>query len=132
MSNEQQPRDLEATYMEYLEAFHRHDFEKLKEFWSENMYFYRGNLAPPISDRNEMIRFYGKAWEHLDEHLTITNLIASWPYLYVDITNNIHVKKDWIDFPYGAIYKDQDIEVSGRVIYAFNQDGKIAVILDAE
>ncbi len=134
MTNGKTPEiiSLRHRYKEYIKAFNRHDFEALRDFWTEDLYFYRGEGVPPLVSRQAMIDFYEEAWRHFDECLTVKIADEYGPYLSVEITNNLSVKNDWPDSPYGPFIKGQKKEVSGRVNYTFTGDGKIAVIIDAE
>ena len=124
---------IEDRYLKYLECFNAMDFEGLKKYLDENMYFYRGTYVPPLMGRVAFFQFYKKAWRHFEERLTIGNMkISNRRILIVTLTNHLQVKKDWLDSPYGAFHKGQRKTVSGDVIYVFNHHGKIAVLIDLD
>lgn len=134
MTNGKNPKTISRSqkYEDYIKTFNLHDFEALKDFWTEDLYFYRGENVAPLVSRQAMMDFYEEAWKHFDECLTVRIVDEYGPYLSVEITNNLSVKNDWPDSPYGPFYKGQKKEVSGRVNYTYTRDGKIAVIVDAE
>ncbi len=122
---------IKRTYQEYIARFNAKDFEGLKHYLSEDMYFFRGRI-PPLIGRGAFFEFYTKAWQCFDEHITIRSLEVFRNNLTVDLTNNLHVFKDWLDCPYGPFHQGLEKELTGYVVYTFNNQGKIAVIVDMD
>jgi ketosteroid isomerase-like protein len=52
---------IKAKYEKYIDRFNAKDFEGLKEYLVEDLYFYRGHV-PPLIGRAAMFEFYTKAW----------------------------------------------------------------------
>jgi ketosteroid isomerase-like protein len=123
--------EIKQRYHEYLACFNAEDFEGLKNYLAEDMYFFRGRI-PPLIGRKSFFKFYRKAWQHLDEHITINSLDVFERNITVNLTNNLHVFKDWRDCPYGLFKKGLKKELTGYVVYTFNNQGKIVVIVDMD
>jgi hypothetical protein len=123
------------TYREYLDCFRRRDFEKIKEYISDNLYFYWGVTMPPLAGRDRFIDFFKAGSEFFDEDPQASNIKAEIPILRAWIRNTLTIKKDWPaeENPFAIeMKKGEAITVEGYVNYCFNEEGKIAVILDCD
>jgi ketosteroid isomerase-like protein len=124
----QSKEEIIQRYQEYLACFNAKDFKGLKNYLAEDMYFYRGRI-PPLIGREAFFKFYEKVWQHLEEHITINSIDVFDRNIIVNVTNHLHIFKDWPDGPFGPYKKGLEKEVSGYVVYAFNH-GTIAIIID--
>jgi hypothetical protein len=125
------PEEIKQKYQEYLTCFNAEDFKGLTNYLSEDMYFFWGRI-PPLIGRKAFFKFYKNAWQYLEEHITIHSLEVFERNITVNLTNNLHVFKNWPNCPFGTFNKGLTKELTGYVVYTFNNQGKIAVIINMD
>jgi ketosteroid isomerase-like protein len=125
------PEEIKQKYQEYLACFNAEDFEGLEKYMAEDLYFFRGRF-PPLIGRKSFFKFYKKAWQHLEEHITIHSMEVFERNITVNLTNNLHVFKTWPNCVFGTYNKGLIKELTGYVVYTFDNQGKIVVIVDLD
>lgn len=125
---------MKETYQEYLKCFRDHDWEGLKNYVADNIYFYWGVSMEPLVGKDAFVGFFKAASEYWDEKPSAEIIDATVPVLRVWIDNKIKVHKDWNDSPFAAFGMEpkagDEYNPNGYVNYVFNEDGQIAIIID--
>lgn len=132
---------VQRRYEAYLDTFNSRNLGKLKEYLSDDLYFFRGPDVKPFFGREEMLNFYeSEVWPHLNETVTLKRfqllnmshdaaVNSELCYFQAEIEIHLEVYKDWLDFPYGhPYYAGDDVTVTNILLYAMNADGMITLI----
>lgn len=127
---------IKETYNQYIKAFQSGEWEKVREYVANNVYFYWGTSCPPLVGKDAFIDFFSTAAKYWKEKPVPENIDVTVPVLRAWINNTIEVHTDWENSPFevfgmqpkaGDTYNPQ-----GYVNYVFNEDGQIAIIIDCD
>jgi hypothetical protein len=125
-----------ARYHDYLDSFNAKDFNGLKKYLAEDLYFYRFYGIPPFLGRAAMFAFYEEAWSHFNEHVTVNeihfkkmNLKSTYYFFIASIEVHLQIFKSWINGPYGTYLAGTEKHVAENVLYVMDEDGIIIAIM---
>ncbi len=125
---------MKEIYKEYIKAFQNQDWATVREYVSDNIYFYWGVSMDPLIGKDAFVGFFEEAAKYWSEYPEAEVIDATVPVLRVWINNTITVHKDWENSPFeafGMTPKAGDkYNPQGYVNYVFNEDGQIAIIID--
>jgi len=106
-------------YASYIAAFNARDLAAVSAFLTEDVRFDWAEGLPPLVGRNDFLGFFAHAWEHLREHIEISDVAVVGDELSAWITNTIITYRDWPDCPFRPLHVGTSFTVSGRVLYRF-------------
>lgn len=124
-----------ARYRDYVDCFNSKDFEGLKKYLSEDLFFYRAPM-PSFLGRAAMFAFYKEAWTHFNERVTIEEIHfkeidpeVPLVYFVASIVVHLQIFSAWIDGPWGTYLTGTEKHVAQKIFYGMDQEGVIAVIM---
>jgi ketosteroid isomerase-like protein len=110
---------LVTRYLAYIAAFNAGDLPAVAEHLTEDVVFDWGDTMPALVGRDAFTAFYGLAWKHFAEHLTVSDVRAEGDRLSARLETAISVHADWPDCPIEPMYAGTQFTVSGRMAYRF-------------
>jgi ketosteroid isomerase-like protein len=130
------PEEIKQKYQEYLACFNAKDFEGLKNYLAEDLYFYRFYGIRPFLGRAAMFAFYEEAWNHFNEHVTVNEMrflnleLRSNCYFFIaTIEVHLHIFKAWINGPYGTYLAGTEKHIVENKLYTLDEKGTIIAIM---
>jgi len=128
--------EIKRKYQEYLICFNAKDFNGLKNYLAEDLYFYRFYGIPPFLGRAAMFAFYKEAWSHFNEHVTVNEIqfvkleLRSNCYFFVaTIEVHLQIFKSWINGPYGTYLAGTQKHIVENKLYTLDEKGTIIAIM---
>jgi ketosteroid isomerase-like protein len=112
---------LVAPYLDYVNAFNAADLHAVARHLAEDVVFDWGDVMPALVGRQAFLDFYGRAWQHFDEELTVSGIRTEGNMLSAHISTGIKVHTDWADCPIRPMYAGAHFTVSGRMTYRFHR-----------
>ena len=122
---------LVAPYLDYVTAFNAADLHTVARHLAEDVVFDWGDVMPALVGRQAFLAFYGTAWQHFDEELTVSGIRTEGDMLSAHISTRITVHTDWADCPIRPMYAGAPFTVSGRMAYRF-RGGRICHIAEVD
>jgi ketosteroid isomerase-like protein len=110
------------AFLEYTRAFSNAEFDKLKEFYEEDVVLELPSLT--LNSRQEIIDFYSGMFTRIREKLDIHRIIADDDGFVAEITSTFIAHEDATDFAPMPLKKGQVMIAPVFVVYAL-KNGKI-------
>ena len=85
----------------YLAAFNAGDFEGFGAFYDPQVQF--EGQAASLTGRNAVLDFYRMVHSRVDEHVGLLTFVGSSSHCAAEIVTTLDPRKDWPDFPTGAL-----------------------------
>ncbi len=126
-SHEVQGDAHDAFIRRYIECFNNQDFACLDLIYAHDLKYEGAYWS--LSSKQDFFNFYEKAWRHLTEHITVTDVRSTENQAFVELSNRIEVFRDYPDFPSRPLKAGDILNLKGTVAYTI-KDSKIEHICD--
>jgi ketosteroid isomerase-like protein len=101
-------------FRQYVAAFNRGDFAGFGRFYADAVDFQ--GQGGHFTGREQVLDFYRNVKSHLQETLTIRELVVGAQAILADIVTELSAFRDWPDFPTGPL-KQGDRRISENFIW---------------